>query len=239
MKRVIATVMVMFIFSNTVLAHHSREYLMLTSYQTGVKGSTLLGLSYDSNKGGGYTSWETTPAVLYSLSDAIMLEAHTHFRKERNFDLMWEAVTFSSQMQVTRPGSRFLDLGVCVSFETPTAKSRDELGGENMFGLRLILSKELPFDANICGNIDYSRVLGNGKDNVFEFIVGGKKPIISDKLECGFEMLGDFNDSPKVQSMFGLYYSPVDNVIIKTGMGPGLTENADDRLFSVQMLYGL
>ncbi|MFC1693963.1 hypothetical protein ACFL1R_10705 [Candidatus Latescibacterota bacterium] len=239
MKINIVIVIILIYLTNSAYAHHSREYILLTSFQTGAKGSCLFGLSYDSASKNKYYSWETTPAILYSLTNKIMFETHTHFRKEKNIDLLWEAVTFGTQVQLTNPNSHFLDLGLCFSFETPTSKSRDELSGENIFGLRLILSKELPYDMNICSNVAFTQIIENKKENYIEFIIGSKKPIISEKLECGIEMLGDFEKGTAINVLFGLYYSPKDNIIIKSGAGPGLTEKADDNLFSFQIMYNL
>ena len=52
MKVMIVLCLIVVCVSSTADVHHSREYLMLTSYKTGAKGSALAGLSYDSNKGG-------------------------------------------------------------------------------------------------------------------------------------------------------------------------------------------
>ena len=232
-------ILISLILTKSADAHHSREYILLTSFQTGAKGSFLLGLSYDSATKDEYYSWETTPAILYSLTNKIMFETHTHFKKEKDIDLIWEAGTFGTQMVLTNPNSHFLDIGLCFSFETPTSKSRDVLSGENSFGLRLILSKEIYNDINICSNIVFTQVLENKKEHYFDFIIGTKKPIISDKLEFGLEMSGSFEENISINNMFGIYYSPKENIIIKIGAGPGLTGKADDSLFSIQMLYNL
>lgn len=60
-----------------------------------------------------------------------------------------------------------------------------------------------------------------------------------DSTRLAMIRFNDFYDGSAVNSMFGLYYSPTDKIIIKTGAGPGLTKKADDRLFTVQVLYGL
>ena len=226
-----------FLFANPLSAHHAREYIVITSYETGNRGDLLAGLSYDRASKGEFYDWEITPALLYSLTDRIMFETHTHFKKEKGLDMFWEAFTIGSQLKLSQAEDTFFDLGLNLSFEFPTSQSREKIDGERLMESRLIFSKELPRDVNICWNLICEQVLENDKETTLSLGMG-TKTVIMKNLEGGVEIMGVLESESAWEMIVGRYYSVNEKTVLKGGFGLGLSDAADDDLFSIQLIIG-
>ncbi|MFC1537717.1 hypothetical protein ACFL4P_02695, partial [Gemmatimonadota bacterium] len=125
-----------------------------------------------------------------------------------------------------------------LSLEFPTSDSREKIGGQRLIESRLILSRELPHDVNICCNIILDRILENGNETSLSLGMGAKTAI-SENLEGGIEVMGELDSDSAWEMMAGLYYSMGGRTILKGGFGFGLSDTASDKRLSLQLIIGL
>ncbi|MEO0246268.1 MAG: hypothetical protein ABIM82_07985 [candidate division WOR-3 bacterium] len=216
-------------------AHHAMEYIEMESYSTAPKNQKVFHLHYDyfveEKDNPDFDHWELTPGISYGITDYIMFDAHTHFAKFgkghtiNNIELspFIEAAAFSLQLRAKK--FTFVDFAFVLSYETPFKRSREYLDGKEVFEGKIILSKDFGVHSNICFNLNFIK---DGDEFLKEWAFGIKNPLSSDPhgIAGGIEILGDYEGS-----LFFLpgIYIPIENSIIKTGIGFGNSKSTNLR----------
>jgi len=229
--------------ASTLSGHHAKEYLRTESYAQAPKHGLIFFNGFDSfkphfNRSTG-ESWEYTPTLTYGFSDRLMINLHTHLLHIQSHAPFFEAGALGLQYQISRPGTWPIDMGLSVEYELPFRQSRTLINGKQIFNTTLILSKELPGDINITGNLSYTKETKYGSHDEFSMAMGLKgHPIPQlDWLESGIEMLGTPGTHPTVTLVPGLYAALNESVIIKAGASLGLNQHTDDLGLHVVAAY--
>jgi len=235
-RNVIFPVLLVIIFSSFASAHHAMEYIETESYSTALQGENIFHLHYDyfvENKQNPQSDhWEFTPGISHGITDALMLDIHTHFAKFGNALIVpeqqttympggpspfLEAAAFTLQYRL--PANQILNVALVGNYEYPFQRSRDLLAGQQVGELGLIVSKDFEGHRNICLNL---RAGKDGNETVSMYSFAAKTPLSADihGIAGGIELLGSFQDFQNSWSLLPGIYMPIGspNTTFKTGL---------------------
>lgn len=216
-------------------AHHAMEYIEMESYQTLVKNEKTFHLHYDyyveDKNNPDLDHWELTPGISYGITDHIMCDVHIHFSKFGKGHTLngvelspfIEAAAFSLQTRIKR--FTFIDFAFVLNYELPFKRSREYLNGKEVYGGKIILSKDFGVHSNICLNLNFVK---DGDEFLKEWAIGTKHPLSDDPhgIAGGIEILGDYEGA--LFFLPGIYF-PIENSIIKAGIGFGNSKSTNLR----------
>lgn len=96
---------------------------------------------------------------------------------------------------------------------------------DNLFTARLALEVDFSPDTLLIGNL--ISVLPSGGSASWGYAVGLRQRFLP-QLSCGLEALGDFSTDGHHEALAALYWEPIHHLILKTGLGTGLTSTSPD-----------
>lgn len=216
-------------------AHHAMEFIELESARIAQKGEYLFHVHYDylvdDSENPDLDHWEYTPGLAYGVFSNLMVDIHFHcakfgidhlnLEKQNQFSQSGpspfiEAFAFSIQAQAV--SRDHIQIGWSLTYETPSNRSQNLLGGEEVFAATLIGSLEFAEHRNCTVNFNFESE--NGEES-FGYIAGARMPLtsMSHGIACGLEFLGDLeNFSDQVTILPGIYFPISGNTLMKTGM---------------------
>jgi hypothetical protein len=215
--------------------HHAMEYIEMESYSTALKGEKVFHLHYDyfveEKNNPDFDHWEFTPGISYGIIDYIMFDAHTHFSKfnkgftKNNEEISPFIEALATSIQFRIPKFTFLDFGFVLSYEIPFKRAREYIDGKEVFEGKIIVSKDFGEHSNLCFNFNFVK---DGDEFLKEWAFGIKNPLSSDPhgIAGGIEILGDYEGS--LFFLPGIYF-PIENSILKTGIGFGNNKSTNLR----------
>jgi hypothetical protein len=215
-----------------IYSHHAKEYLLIETPTIAKRGTFLYITSFNSFffEDKTHNHYEFTPALVYSVSDYLSVNIHTHLSQFNETTLnkpqiFVESVTAGFQHLIYK---KHFNLAYAISYEYPTNASRKKIEGKDALTFSLLFGKELPHDMNITLNLSYEQEIFLGGESKFSYGIGWKIPPFKkiSYFEIGAEITGDIRKDPNLVITPGIYLSPKEHLLIKFGPSIGISSDA-------------
>ncbi len=228
-------VLIYFLLSGSffLYSHHAMEYIEMESYSTARRGEMIFHLHFDymvdDFSDSSLDHWEYTPGLSIGITDRLMIDVHTHYAgfgaghinniQTDNDNLSGlspfiEAAAFSIQYRITE--GRSVNFAMAAAYEVPFQRSKEVLGGKEVFEGMLIGAYEFGNHSNMTINITAGY---EGSEFYTEWAFGVKTALTTDPhgIAGGLEFFGGFSGGVSV--LAGVYF-PLgsENIIFKTGL---------------------
>jgi hypothetical protein len=205
--------------SESVWAHHGRDFLLIQSAHIPEAGTGyLIGRQDYIDREEGH-EYEFEPGLVVGTTDWLTLELHGHIAKEEHESSRHESTAAVAYVRFT-PRSSALSLGATAEYaDAADNEANDELAGAMLLSYQIggwiaALNLDVSHETNVGAGNDWG-------------LRGGLRRNFTRQFALGFEVVDTFDRRDDREVMLGAYFQPLHTLTFNVGTGTGYDGGPD------------